>query len=74
MPTLQELDSGWVNATAEQEAPPTKDGGINPKGWWEQVTEKAGALSQSLFIPLIAPFLSQSLFIPLIAPYNYNKV
>ena len=27
------FDSGWVNATAEQEALPTKDGGINPKGW-----------------------------------------
>ena len=27
------FDSGWVNATAEQEAPPTKDGGIDPKGW-----------------------------------------
>ena len=27
------FDAGWVNATAEQEAPPTKDGGIDPKGW-----------------------------------------
>ena len=27
-------DSGWVNATAGQEAPPTKDGGIDPKGWY----------------------------------------
>ena len=27
------FDSGWANAAAEQEAPPTKDGGINPKGW-----------------------------------------
>ena len=27
------FDSGCVNATAEQEAPPTKDGGIDPKGW-----------------------------------------
>ena len=27
------FDSGWVNATAEQEALHTKDGGINPKGW-----------------------------------------
>ena len=27
------FDSGCANATAEQEAPPTKDGGIDPKGW-----------------------------------------
>ena len=27
------FDSGCANATAEQEALPTMDGGINPKGW-----------------------------------------
>ena len=32
------FDSGWANAAAEQEAPPTKDGGINPKGWCNQLT------------------------------------
>ena len=32
------FDSGWANAAAQQEAPPTKDGGINPKGWCNQLT------------------------------------
>ena len=27
------FDSGWANATAEQDALHRKDGGINPKGW-----------------------------------------
>ena len=27
------FDAGCANAAAEQEAPPTKDGGIDPKGW-----------------------------------------
>ena len=28
------FDSGCANAAVEQDDPPTKDGGINPKGWW----------------------------------------
>ena len=48
------FDAGCANATAGQEAPPTKDGGIErPKRMVGR-----GFLSQSLFIPLIAPTYS----------------
>ena len=49
------FDSGWVNAAAEQEAPPTKDGGIDPKGWCAVRTLHIGWCAvRTLFIPLIA--------------------
>ena len=32
------FDAGCANATVEQDALPTMDGGINPKGWCNQLS------------------------------------